>query len=48
MKLMNIEEEHLGIPDTDYAAIIKMTSVEFQRVVQDLSQFGDSVVVSCT
>ena len=33
MKLMNIEEEHLGTPDTDYAAIIKMPSVEFQRVV---------------
>ena len=48
MKLMNIEEEHLGIPDTDYAAIIKMPSVEFQRVVRDLSQFGDSVVVSAT
>ena len=29
MKLMNIEEEHLGIPDTDYAAIIKMPSLEF-------------------
>ena len=48
MKLMNIEEEHLGIPDTDYDAIIKMPSVEFQRVVRDLSQFGDSVVVSTT
>jgi len=48
MKLMNIEEEHLGIPDTDYAATIKMPSLEFQRIVRDLSQFGDSVVVSCT
>ena len=48
MKLMNIEEEHLGIPDTDYAAIIKMPSLEFQRVVRDLSQFGESVIISCT
>merc|ERR1711915_410349 len=48
MKLMNIEEEHLSIPDTEYAAVIKMPSLEFQRIVRDLSQFGDSVVISCT
>jgi len=48
MKLMNIEEEHLGIPDTDYDAIVKMPSGEFQRVVRDLSQFGDSLVISCS
>jgi len=48
MKLMNIEEEHLGIPDTEYAVVVKMPSAEFQRVVRDLSQFGDSVVISCT
>ena len=47
MKLTNIEEDHLGCPDTDYAAITKMPSVEFQRIVRDLSQFGDSVVASC-
>merc|ERR1712061_594963 len=45
---MNIEEEHLSIPDTEYAAVIKMPSLEFQRIVKDLSQFGDSVVISCT
>jgi len=48
MKLMNLDQEHLGIPETDYAAVIKMPSAEFQRVVRDLSQFGESVVISCT
>merc|ERR1712152_57469 len=48
MKLMNLDQEHLGIPETDYAAVIKMPSGEFQRVVRDLSQFGESVVISCT
>merc|ERR1711878_23590 len=48
MKLMNLDQEHLGIPETDYAAVIKMPSADFQRVIKDLSQFGESVVISCT
>merc|ERR1711973_36979 len=48
MKLMNLDAEHLGIPETDYAAVIKMPSAEFQRVIRDLSQFGESLVISCT
>jgi len=48
MKLMNLDQEHLCIPETDFAAVIKMPAGEFQRVVHDLSQFGESVVISCT
>merc|ERR1712133_336625 len=48
MKLMNLDQEHLGIPETDYACVIKMPSGEFARVVRDLSQFGESVIISCT
>ncbi|KAG1670861.1 Proliferating cell nuclear antigen [Nymphon striatum] len=48
MKLMDIDAEHLGIPDTDYKCIVKMPSVEFQRICRDLSQLGDSVTISCT
>jgi len=48
MKLMNLDAEHLGIPETDYAAVVKMPSSEFQRVIRDLSQFGDSLVISVT
>merc|ERR1739838_951749 len=44
MKLMNLDQEHLGIPETDYAAVIKMPSAEFQRVIKDLSQFGEEGV----
>jgi hypothetical protein len=32
----------------DYAAVIKLPSGEFQRVVRDLSQFGESVVICVT
>merc|ERR1719447_1440173 len=48
MKLMNLDQEHLGIPETDYACVIKMPAGEFARVVRDLSQFGESVIISCT
>ena len=37
MKLMNLDQEHLGIPETDYSAVIKMPSGEFQRVVRCIS-----------
>jgi hypothetical protein len=40
MKLMNLDQEHLGIPETDYAAVIKIPSSEFQRIIKDLSQVG--------
>lgn len=48
MKLMNIDTEHLGIPETDYSVVIKMPSGEFQRICRDLSQIGDSVQITCT
>jgi len=48
MKLMNLDQEHLGIPETDYACVIKMPSGEYARIVRDLGQFGDSIVISCT
>merc|ERR1712179_8837 len=48
MKLMNLDQEHLGIPETDYSCVIKMPSGEFARGCRDLSQFGESIVIACT
>lgn len=48
MKLMNLDQEHLGIPETEFSCIIKMPAGEFARIVRDLSQFGESIVISCT
>jgi len=48
MKLVDLDTEHLGIPDTEYSCIVKMPSGEFQRICRDLSQLGDSVVIACT
>lgn len=43
MKLMDIDTDTLGIPDTDYDARVTMPSSEFSRIVRDLSQLGESV-----
>lgn len=43
MKLMDIDSDTLGIPDTDYDARVTMPSAELTRIVRDLSQLGESV-----
>lgn len=42
MKLMDIDADTLGIPDTDYDARVTMTSTEFTRIVRDLHSLGES------
>jgi len=48
LKLMDIDSEHLGIPDTNYDTILRMPSHEFQRICRDLATIGDSVTIACT
>ncbi|KAH0292231.1 proliferating cell nuclear antigen, partial [Aureobasidium sp. EXF-3399] len=48
IKLMDIDQEHLGIPDTDYAASITLPSAELQRICRDLSALSESVNIECT
>ncbi|OSC97295.1 proliferating cell nuclear antigen [Trametes coccinea BRFM310] len=43
MKLMDIDADTLGIPDTEYDASVTMPSAEFGRIVRDLSNLGESV-----
>ncbi|KAI3811552.1 hypothetical protein L1987_21277 [Smallanthus sonchifolius] len=45
MKLMDIDSEHLGIPEAEYHAIVRMPSSEFARICKDLSSI---VVISVT
>jgi proliferating cell nuclear antigen len=42
IKLMDIDQEHLGIPETDYAASVSLPSSEFQRICRDLSAISES------
>lgn len=39
---MDIDSEHLGIPEAEYHAIVKMPSSEFARICRDLSSIGDT------
>ncbi|KAI9835152.1 MAG: hypothetical protein M1819_002521 [Sarea resinae] len=48
IKLMDIDQEHLGIPDTEYAATITMPSAEFQRICRDLMALSESVAIEAT
>ncbi|CAM8961475.1 unnamed protein product [Rhodiola kirilowii] len=48
MKLMDIDSEHLGIPEAEYHAIVRMPAAEFARICKDLSSIGDTVVISVT
>lgn len=48
MKLMEIDSEHLGIPETEYSCTVRLPSAEFQRIMRDLSVLGDTCTISCT
>ena len=39
---MDIDSEHLGIPDTQYDVVVRMPSGEFQRICRDMAMIGDS------
>ena len=45
MKLMDIDTEHLGIPDTVYDAEITIPAQEFRRIIGDLKELGESVKI---
>lgn len=48
LKLMDIDSEPLGIPDTTYKCTIRLPSTEFQRIIRDLQVLGDTCIISCT
>jgi len=46
MNLMNIDSQHLQIPDIEYSCSIKMPSAEFSRFIRDGAAFGETVTLS--
>ena len=48
LKLLDIDNEQLGIPDTPYKCTVKMPSKEFERIVRDLQVMGDACTIGCT
>lgn len=48
LKLMDIDAEHMGIPEADYSVDVRMPSSDFTRICKDLSSIGDTVAISAT
>jgi len=48
LKLKEVDSEHLGVPETNFTAIVKLPSHEFQRIMKKLSAVGDTVLISVT
>ncbi|KAF9247426.1 hypothetical protein DTO006G1_3406 [Penicillium roqueforti] len=48
IKLMDIDQEHLAIPETEYSASVEMPSAEFQRICRDLNAMSESVVIEAS
>lgn len=42
---MDIDSEHLGIPDTTYDAVVTMSSDRFKEIVTDLQVLSDAVTI---
>ncbi|KFD45048.1 hypothetical protein M514_24530 [Trichuris suis] len=47
LKLMDLDTEHLGIPDTQYNCIVTLPSAEFSRICRDLLSVGESITITC-
>ncbi|BDD54611.1 DNA polymerase delta processivity factor [Monascus purpureus] len=48
IKLMDIDQDHLAIPETEYSATVDMPSAEFQRICRDLNALSESVTIEAT
>tara|TARA_B100001989_G_C24517955_1_gene454235 strand:+ start:384 stop:1202 length:819 start_codon:yes stop_codon:yes gene_type:complete len=47
IKLMDIDEEQLGIPDMEYEVDIKINSIGFERIMNQLNLFGEKLEIEC-
>jgi proliferating cell nuclear antigen len=45
LKLIHINSEQLGIPDTDYPTVEYITSIDYRRICSDLSILGDTIQI---
>lgn len=45
--LVDIESDHLSIPDTEYTADIIVYSAKFKKIIDELSNIGDNIQFTC-
>lgn len=48
LKLMQIDQEHLGVPDSAASATLVMSSRQYAKICGDLGQFSDALSIECT
>ena len=48
MKLVDLDCDQLGIPEQEYSCTVKMPSIQFAKICRDLSQIGETLVITCT
>ena len=46
MKLMDVDEEELAIPEKGYEYSFTMDTMEFTRIIRDISDLGDTCTIS--
>jgi len=48
LKLMQIESEHMEIPEQQYKVVVKLPSGEFQKICRDLKEFGETMQIKAS
>merc|ERR1719169_331062 len=48
LKLMQIESEHMEIPEQQYKVVAKLPSSEFQKICRDLKEFGETITINAS
>lgn len=48
INLIDIDSEHVEMPDVKYPCTVKMPALKFQKICRDLSIIGDTVTITCT
>jgi proliferating cell nuclear antigen len=48
LKLMDIDQDTMAIPETEYAATISMPAAEFRRICTDLAAMSEAVTIEAT
>merc|ERR1712185_518405 len=47
-KLMQIESEHMEIPEQQCKVVVRLPSGEFQKICRDLKEFGETMQISAS
>merc|ERR1712039_92847 len=48
LKLMQIESEHMEIPEQHYKVVARLPSAEFQKICRDLKEFGETMQIKAS